>query len=139
MYPPVLPVAPAAGQPAEMSELFLWAILLYLSPMSEILFYHLERARLETVLPDLLEKTLAKGWRAVVRAPDRDNVMRLDDMLWTYRDETFLPHGAEAEDDPKAARQPVWITETAAAINQADVLFLVDGAEAAIADIAGFV
>ncbi|MGA7117695.1 MAG: DNA polymerase III subunit chi, partial [Hyphomicrobium sp.] len=35
---------------------------------SEVLFYHLERQPLERVLPGLLEKTLQRGWRAVVQA-----------------------------------------------------------------------
>jgi len=39
--------------------------------MTEILFYHLERATLESVLPGLLEKSLERGWRAVVRAGSR--------------------------------------------------------------------
>ena len=40
-------------------------------PMTEVLFYHLERARLEGVLPGLLEKSLERGWKAVVRAGSR--------------------------------------------------------------------
>ena len=39
--------------------------------MTEILFYHLERAALESVLPGLLEKSLERGWKAVVRAGAR--------------------------------------------------------------------
>ena len=34
--------------------------------MTEIAFYHLQRAPLEKVLPRLLEKTLAAGKRALV-------------------------------------------------------------------------
>ena len=30
----------------------------------EVWFYHLERTALDQALPELLEKTLAKGWRA---------------------------------------------------------------------------
>ena len=33
----------------------------------EIWFYHLERSTLDQVLPGLLEKTLQRGWRALVR------------------------------------------------------------------------
>ena len=35
--------------------------------MTEILFYHLQHQPLERVLPTLLEKTLERGWRAVVQ------------------------------------------------------------------------
>ena len=40
---------------------------LAMGPMTEVLFYHLERRPLEQVLPQLLEKTLERGWRAVVQ------------------------------------------------------------------------
>ena len=93
--------------------------------MTEVLFYHLESASLETVLPGLLEKTLERGWKAVVRAGDRARVDALDTLLWTYREESFLPHSAARE---HSDRQPVWLTETEEVPNEAQILFLVDGA-----------
>ena len=36
--------------------------------MTEILFYHLEAQPLEKVLPVLLEKSLERGWSAIVEA-----------------------------------------------------------------------
>jgi DNA polymerase-3 subunit chi len=94
----------------------------------EVWFYHLERTSLDRALPELLEKTLAKGWRAVVRARDRDRIEHLDGWLWSYRDETFLPHGLVEE--AHAARQPVLLTtgfETPP--NGAQALFLIDDAD----------
>jgi DNA polymerase-3 subunit chi len=93
--------------------------------MTEVFFYHLERARLEAVLPDLLEKTLERGWRAVVRAASRERVEQLDGLLWTYREDSFLPHAAGGAD---GARQPVWLTDGEDAPNRANVMFAVDGA-----------
>lgn len=95
--------------------------------MTEVLFYHLERASLEGVLPGLLEKTLERGWKAVVRCGTREMVSRLDEILWTYDDEAFLPHSAEIE---RTADQPVWLTDSADMPNGADLLFLVDNASA---------
>ena len=92
--------------------------------MSEVLFYHLERASLEQVLPGLLEKTLERGWRAVVRAGSRERAERLDAHLWTYRDESFLPHAASGD----GANQPIWITDGEDAPNDPQILFLVDHA-----------
>lgn len=93
--------------------------------MTEILFYHLEKARLESVLPELLEKTLERGWRALVRCGDRAGVDRLDEILWTWREESFLAHSA----DPSLANvDPIHLTDDPAAHNGADVLFIVDGA-----------
>ncbi len=103
--------------------------------MTEILFYHLERAALESVLPGLLEKSLERGWKAVVRAGSRARVEALNEHLWTYRDDAFLPHAAGGED---GARQPVWLTEGDEVPNGADVLFLVDGASANPSALASF-
>lgn len=93
----------------------------------EVWFYHLERTALDQALPDLLEKTLAKGWRAVVRATTAERLARLDSLLWTYRDESFLAHGLA--DEPEASRQPILLTTADDNLNRADALFLVDGAE----------
>lgn len=104
--------------------------------MTEVLFYHLERARLESVLPGLLEKTLERGWKAVVRAGSRERVEALDALLWTYREDSFLPHSAGGEE---ADRQPVWLTDSTEIPNSADVLFLVDGGESDPAELSRFV
>ena len=96
--------------------------------MTEIWFYHLERSPLERVLPGLLEKTLARGWRAVVRAGSPERVQSLDAHLWTYTDESFLPHGTGAS--AHAAEEPVYLTDGAERPNAPDVLLLVDRAPA---------
>jgi DNA polymerase-3 subunit chi len=96
--------------------------------MTEVWFYHLERTSLEQALPELLEKTLARGWRALVRAREPGRVAQLDEHLWTWRDDSFLPHGVA--DEPNAARQPILITAEVENPNGAQALFLVDGAEA---------
>ncbi|MCP5432554.1 MAG: DNA polymerase III subunit chi [Alphaproteobacteria bacterium] len=92
---------------------------------TEIWFYHLERAGLEDVLPGLLEKTLERGWRAVVRASNPERIAALDAHLWTYRDTAFLPHGGAGEG---AAEQPVYLTCGEERPNGARALFLVDRA-----------
>lgn len=93
--------------------------------MAEALFYHLEHFALERVLPNLLERTLERGWRAVVRAGSKERLDALDMHLWTYRDDSFLPHGSAR--DAEAARHPVVLTLETENPNQAAVLFLVDG------------
>ncbi|MGN6159316.1 MAG: DNA polymerase III subunit chi [Devosia sp.] len=94
--------------------------------MSEILFYHLETQPLERVLPLLLEKSLERGWRAVVETSSRERASALDAMLWTFRDDSFLPHGISGEaTDPD---QPVLITTDEANANGAQVRFFVDRA-----------
>ena len=93
----------------------------------DVWFYHLERSALEQVLPELLEKTLGRGWRALVRGPDPARLEQLDAHLWTYRDDSFLPHGLGEE--PMAQRQPVLLTTRLDNPNGGQALFLLDGAE----------
>lgn len=94
--------------------------------MTEVLFYHLEHQPLERVLPALLERTLERGWRAVVQCGSPERCEALDTLLWTYRDDSFLPHGT-AKDGPPG-NQPIFLTADDANPNGANVRFLVDGA-----------
>lgn len=96
--------------------------------MTEVLFYHLEHQPLERVLPSLVERTLERGWRAVVQAGSEERVEALDTLLWTYREESFLPHGTRR--DGNSAAQPIYLTSNEDNPNGAGVRFLVDGAEA---------
>lgn len=96
--------------------------------MTEILFYHLERATLEDVLPGLLEKTRERGWKAVVRASSDERVAALDSHLWSYREESFLPHALLR--DPHPTEQPILLTSVPGNPNGAEVLFFVDGTSA---------
>lgn len=102
--------------------------------MSEVLFYHLERQSLHDVLPILLERTLARGWRAVVQVSDPDQRDDLSRHLWSYRDDSFLPHGTPS--DGYAERQPIWLTVDDDTPNGANVRFCAD--RAAPADPAAF-
>jgi len=102
--------------------------------MTDVLFYHLERQPLERVLPSLVERTLLRGWRAVVQAGSEERVEALDTLLWTYSEESFLPHGTKK--DGSIADQPVFLTIEDVNPNGATVRFLVDGAD--LADLTGY-
>ncbi|RDD62791.1 DNA polymerase III subunit chi [Ferruginivarius sediminum] len=97
--------------------------------MTEIRFYHLTRTSLESALPQLLEKTLERGWRALVLASSDDRVEALTAHLWTYDDRSFLPHGSPRDGRPEY--QPIWLSAEDANANNANVLFLTDGAASA--------
>ena len=94
--------------------------------MTEIRFYHLTRKTLEQVLPELLEKTLERGLRAVVMTGSAERAEYLTQMLWTYDPNKFLPHGNAK--DGNAGLQPIWLTAEDERPNGAEVLFLTDGA-----------
>ena len=94
--------------------------------MTELLFYHLQNQPLERVLPNLLERSLERGWRVVVQAASEERIEALDAHLWTYRDDSFLPHGTWREQ--QAAEQPVLLTVNEGNPNGANVRFIVEGA-----------
>jgi DNA polymerase-3 subunit chi len=93
--------------------------------MTEILFYHLQRQPLERVLPTLLEKSIERGWRVVVQAASEERAEALDAHLWTFRDDSFLPHGIWRESE--AREQPILLTVHDDNPNGASVRFLLDG------------
>lgn len=93
----------------------------------ELWFYHLEQSGLDEVLPGLLEKSLQRGWRVLVRSPDEERLQQLDQTLWTWRDDSFLPHGLETGADP--GKQPILLSGSETGPNDPQVLILLDGAE----------
>jgi DNA polymerase III subunit chi len=97
--------------------------------MTEIGFYHLLATPLERALPRLLERGRAQGYRILVRAASPERVEHLDSLLWTYDDASFLAHGSAR--DGNAAAQPIWLTDRDDNPNDATMLVLVDGVDAA--------
>jgi DNA polymerase III subunit chi len=104
--------------------------------VAEVLFYHLTASPVEQALPEILERALARGWRAVVRCGSEPALEMLDARLWTWRDDAFLPHGTAAMGD--AERQPIWLTCGDENPNGSQILVLVAGARAVPAEAAGF-
>ena len=87
-------------------------------------FYHLTASPLERVLPQICEKVLGTGERLLVVA-DEGLLDRLDQELWTYSDDSFLPHGRAGE--PRDGEQPILLAQTFEAANGAANVALADG------------
>lgn len=104
--------------------------------MAEVLFYQLTERPLDQALPELLEKSLERGWRVLVRGTEAARLERLDTMLWTRRQEDFLPHGRAG--GAHDAAQPVLLTTTSENTNRAEILMLVDGARVELDEVSGF-
>jgi DNA polymerase-3 subunit chi len=94
--------------------------------MTEVLFYHLQNMSLESVLPPLLEKSLDRGWRVVVQSTSPERAEALDAHLWSYRDDSFLPHVTSRAGD--LTEQPIVLVVEEDNPNQANIRFLVDNA-----------
>jgi DNA polymerase-3 subunit chi len=90
--------------------------------MTEIRFYHLERSNLDQVLPQLVGKAMQTGQRILIKAPDSKEVERLNEHLWTFDPNSFLPHGSAK--DGNETDQPVFITDNDENPNAASILFL---------------
>lgn len=84
-------------------------------------FYHLAASPLERILPALCEKVLERGERLVVVAGP-DLLARLDEQLWTYSRDAFLPHGRQ-----DAERQPIALSPEPRPVNGATNIALADG------------
>lgn len=102
--------------------------------MAEVLFYHLTVSSLDEALPGLLERSVARGWRAVVQAGSEERRNALDSVLWTFRDDSFLAHGLDT--DAEAENQPILLTTGTGNGNAAQIRFVLDGAEPP--DLAGY-
>jgi len=104
--------------------------------MSEVRFYHLTRSPLEVTLPPLLQKSIDRGWRVLVHGGDAERLKILDERLWIFRPDSFLPHGLASEGN--ASDQPILLSHSAENLNNATVLMLVDGAQASAKYMATF-
>ncbi|MEO2040072.1 MAG: DNA polymerase III subunit chi [Martelella sp.] len=94
--------------------------------MAEILFYHLTESLRDAALPPLVEKSLERGWRVAIQATSEAERDRLDEVLWTFRADSFIPHGRD--DEAHAERQPVLLTTAETNPGKADIRFFVEGA-----------
>lgn len=95
--------------------------------MTDIQFYHLLTTPLERALPKLMEKALSAGMRCVVRVDSEATMDRLNDVLWTYQERSFLPHGSAK--DTHAQHQPIYITYRDENPNGATLLVITDGSQ----------
>lgn len=94
--------------------------------MGNALFYHLTRSPAEQLLPVLIGKSLAAGWRVELRGGDADRLDRLDRQLWLG--DGFLPHGLAG--GAHDARQPVLLTLPGQpAPNRPSCLMALDGVD----------
>ena len=99
-------------------------------------FYHLERTTLEQAAGALLEKCLQHDKRVLAISERPERRAALDEALWTYNDNSFLPHGRQEAEGLDPARQPILITSGVDNQNAANFCLLMDGMD--IGDGAGF-
>jgi DNA polymerase-3 subunit chi len=88
-------------------------------------FYQLAGTPAEQVIASLSDKVLESDGRLLIVADDEAFLARLDRLLWDQGAASFLPHGlAGGVDD---ARQPILLSSSPDAPNQARNLLIADG------------
>ncbi len=104
--------------------------------MTRVDFYHLQKSDIETTLPKLLDKAYATGKKILLKVGNEERVEFLNTHLWTYDEQSFLPHGSKK--DGNAEAQPIWLTSQDDNPNNATILFLVDNAKYEVDKVSGF-
>ena len=84
-------------------------------------FYHLTSVPLEQALPRICERVLGEGKRLIVVA-EEPLLARIDELLWTYAADAFLPHGRDNEE-----KQPILLSPNCEAPNGATHIAIADG------------
>lgn len=104
--------------------------------MSRVDFYHLQNQSLENVLSKLLEKAYETGKKIKIKIGNEERIEFINSLLWTYDDQSFIPHGSKK--DGFAELQPIWLSASDDNPNNAEMLFLVDGAKVSLELVNGF-
>ena len=60
--------------------------------MTEILFVEVTASRMEMRACEIAERNYSQGRRLQIIAVDEKQAVRLDDLLWTFKPDTFIPH-----------------------------------------------
>ena len=92
--------------------------------MARIDFYLLRQSGPESRLAfacRLAEKAYRLDHTVHIHTASDDDARRLDDLLWTFRDGSFVPHEVLASTEP-AAQAPVRIASGSAAVDGCDLL-----------------
>ena len=90
--------------------------------MTEVRFYHMEQSTLDQVLPAIVSKAFQLGKPISIKGPNQKETKRLDDLLWTFNPQSFLPHGMD-----HANQQPILLSCDDDNQNDAKILILTHG------------
>jgi len=99
-------------------------------------FYHLSKSSLDEALPKLASKAYESGKRIKIKVGGELRVDFLSSLLWTFDEESFLPHGVKK--DGFADMQPIYLSSDDENPNGATLLFAVDGADINLENTQGF-
>ena len=68
--------------------------------MQNVHFYVIKNGHRERIACQIAEKAVAQGHRVHVRVPDSQAAESLNTQMWTFRDQSFLPHSLGESPSP---------------------------------------
>ena len=95
--------------------------------MTQIIFYSSAPLRVENTLFTLIEKSLEKGYKSLLLFLDKENCSAIDEKLWTYKQNSFLPHSSEDEEISNEIDIPIYLSTKNENPYKAELLFSIDG------------
>ena len=96
--------------------------------MTEVLFVQVTGTRMEKRACEIAERIYAQGNRLQIIAGNEEQATRMDDLLWTYRPDNFVPHGIWKGLDNGIAH-PVVITSRQERVEGIEHLLMLDYCE----------
>jgi len=91
--------------------------------MTQAIVYKLTTNTWAKVFPKVVEGIVGKGNRVIINTR-KDAMSALDDLMWSFEQLSFLPHGTTEDESPES--QPVLIADDYKALNGAKVLAVTD-------------
>ena len=100
------------------------ALCFLIETMAEVLFVETSARRMEMRACEIAQENYAQGKRVQIVVVDQEQAERLDDLLWTFKPDSFVPHGLwlGSSDEPE---QPVVITSRDEAVKGMDCLVMI--------------
>ena len=95
--------------------------------MTQIIFYSTAPLQVEKTLFALLEKSLEKGNKSLLLFRDKEKCLSINEQLWTYKQNSFLPHISEDDQIYDNIDVPVYLSTKNENPFKAELLFSIDG------------
>ena len=95
--------------------------------MTQIIFYSTAPLQVEKTLFALLEKSLEKGNKSLLLFKDKEKCLSINEQLWTYKQNSFLPHISEDDQIYDNIDIPVYLSTKNENPFKAELLFSIDG------------
>jgi DNA polymerase-3 subunit chi len=95
--------------------------------VTQIIFYSTAPLQVEKTLFTLLEKSLEKGNKSLLLFKDKEKCLSINEQLWTYKQNSFLPHISEDDQIYDNIDIPVYLSTKNENPFKAELLFSIDG------------